>query len=132
MGIVAIQIDEKLLSPVAQEALRNAKSKSKLLRDALEAYVRMDISKIIQNNNPECGQEILNSVREIKEMLQVLSDNSELPKEFNSTELENNVFQEVAATEEIDPKNSNSLSEEEKKKIERIYDSSLAGFGEGY
>jgi len=129
---MAIQIDEKLLSPIAQDALKNAKSKSKLLRDALEAYVRMDISKIIQNNNPECGQEILNSVREIKEMLRVLSDNSELPKEFNSTEPENNVFQEVAATEEIEPKNSDSLSEEEKKKIERIYDSSLLGFGEGY
>lgn len=128
---MAIQIDEKLLSPVAREALRNAKSKSKLLRDALEAYVRMDISNMVSNNDSTYGQEILDSVKEIKEMLRGLSDNRTLPKKIKATKLETNTIQEVAATEEIEHENSDLISEEEKKRIESLYDSSLIGFGEG-
>ncbi len=67
---MAIQIDEKLLSQKAKDALSNSKSKSKLLRDALEAYVRSSAyeagsSSINVSGDPQLKQDI----KEIKEML---------------------------------------------------------------
>lgn len=66
---MAIQISEDKLSPEAKEALRNAKSKSQLLRDALEAYVRnMNVSSTIPNNN------LISDIKDIKEMLLKISE----------------------------------------------------------
>lgn len=66
---MAIQISEDKLSSEAKEALRNAKSKSQLLRDALEAYVRnMNVSSTIPNNN------LISDIKDIKEMLLKISE----------------------------------------------------------
>lgn len=70
---MAIQIDEKHLSVEAKRALSNAKSKSQLLRDALEFYVSKTggISEIKSDVN----NEMVNDVKEIKKMLLAISQN---------------------------------------------------------
>lgn len=70
---MAIQIDEKHLSVEARRALSNAKSKSQLLRDALEFYVSKNggMSEIKSDVN----NEMVNDVKEIKKMLLEISQN---------------------------------------------------------
>lgn len=66
---MAIQIDEKHLSPEAKRALNNAKSKSQFMRDAIEFYV----SRNVQNIQVSCDSEIKDDIKEIKAMLKKLS-----------------------------------------------------------
>lgn len=67
---MAIQISEKHLSPKAIKALENAKSKSQLLRDALEYYVNRDEIEVASvASDPEMKMDI----KEIKELLQNMS-----------------------------------------------------------
>lgn len=88
---MAIQISEDKLSPEAKEALRNAKSKSQLLRDALEAYVRnMNVSSTIPNNN------LISDIKDIKEMLLKISEGTiqvtkENIKQDKVTEINKNI-----------------------------------------
>lgn len=69
---MGIQIDEKLLSPVAKNALSNAKSKSKLLREALEAYVRLQPGSTQTSSNDELSN-LKDELKEIKELLYMLT-----------------------------------------------------------
>lgn len=123
---MAIQIDEKLLSPAAKEALRNAKSKSKLLRDALEAYVRLDVTNLDILNH------LSSNVSEIKGMvLKLLEKENNFIDGSVSVTVERSKNEIAAASEQPKPAKNDSISEEEKKRIEEIYDSSLRFFGEG-
>jgi hypothetical protein len=170
---MAIQIDEKLLSPRAREALANAKSKSKLLRDALEAYIRNDPNQSFAGNVQDVGDpEVKQDIKDIKDMLLKLTRSnvqSEISScieqqaataeighskglktanvAMNKVEIKEDKqadyahVKEKAVQSEIKPESikkaaepvkqgdSNTMSEEQKKKIEEMYDASLDGFG---
>lgn len=103
---MAIQIDEKLLSPEAKQALENAKSKSKFVRDAIEAYVN---SKFYLSE----------FTKEIKDLLSDITSNDK-----NSNVQPDKSLDQNTNSEDI-KKPGYGLSEEEKLKREKLLDSSL-------
>lgn len=121
---MAIQISEDKLSPEAKEALRNAKSKSQLLRDALEAYVRnMDVSSTITKNN-----NLANDIKDIKDMLlkisegsiQIIKDNirTEDIKQDKAHEINKNIeVKEAIEEKKIEVKKSDERTEVKNKVI---------------
>ncbi|WP_394903751.1 hypothetical protein, partial [Clostridium butyricum] len=121
---MAIQISEDKLSPEAKEALRNAKSKSQLLRDALEAYVRnMDVSATITKNN-----NLANDIKDIKDMLlkisegsiQITKDNirTEDIKQYKAHEINKNIeVKEAIEEKKIEVKKSDERTEVKNKVI---------------
>lgn len=114
---MAIQIDEKLLSQRAKEALRNAKSKSQLLRDALEAYVRIEPAKMLNEDI-----EIRRDIKDIKELLIKLTDtqsqfaaaNEFIATAEGSKEIALSVFDKVVENEQ--PLNKDKLVENKEDK----------------
>jgi len=60
---MAIQISEHKLSPLAQQALNNAKNKSQFLRDAIEYYVSSELNNL----------DIKEDIKEIKNILKQLA-----------------------------------------------------------
>ena len=60
---MAIQISEHKLSPLAQQALSNAKNKSQFLRDAIEYYVSSELNNL----------DIKEDIKEIKNILKQLA-----------------------------------------------------------
>lgn len=81
---MAIQIDENKISPVARKALANAKSKSQLLRDALEFYVNSR-AYITGETEEEASSEmdlgdfkvdVIQDLQEIKSLILKLSQGS--------------------------------------------------------
>lgn len=140
---MGIQISEEKLSPKAQAALRNAKSKSQFLRDAIEFYVGRDIAQL---------SEISELVEEIKALRKMLSDIaasqassvliSEIDATRNADVLKSKVSEESIITDKSQStdtktsiKNSKdkpgdkelSLDEKEQEAI-RLLDSSIENF----
>lgn len=132
---MAIQISEDKLSPEAKEALRNAKSKSQLLRDALEAYVRkMDVSSNVMKNN-----NLTNDIKDIKEMLQKISEGSikirkdniktEDIKQNKAPEINKKIeVEEVIEEKKVEVKKSTNISEVKNKVINEIKDTDQKKF----
>lgn len=100
---MAIQIDEKHLSEEARRALGNAKSKSQLLRDALEYYVRRGADK----SETRSDEQLANDVKDIKKLLLDMT-NGVIPVtkiiEENSIDTEKEIFPKVKEIEKVEEK----------------------------
>lgn len=140
---MSIQISESKLSPEARKALQNAKSKSQFMRDAIEFYVK--------NRDASSDSELLNDIREIKNMLSKLCDESppvkaqvishkdkKEPELIREPEIKKEAVTVVpdikrkepdipnVSSEKINTEKSKAeLDEEKKREIEKLLDKSL-------
>lgn len=131
---MAIQISEKGLSLKAKEALKNAKNKSQLMRDALEYYVayQNDLEKVEKELS-----EVKSLLISLSSKNSSVSNNDLLEKELIKLEVEK---EEVASDLDIYKENDketkkadNTGSDEGiidkgKIEIERLIDNSLKNF----
>lgn len=131
---MAIQISEKGLSLKAKEALKNAKNKSQLMRDALEYYVayQNDLEKVEKELS-----EVKSLLISLSSKNSSVSNNDLLEKELIKLEVEK---EEVASDLDIYKENDketkkadNTGSDEGiidkgKIEIERLIDNSLKKF----
>lgn len=79
---MGIQISEHKLSPRAQAALRNAKSKSQFLRDAIEFYVSRDMDSM--------NTLLSELMEEIKALSKMLSSSQQIIAAYNESAASSN------------------------------------------
>jgi len=79
---MGIQISEDKLSPRAQAALRNAKSKSQFLRDAIEFYVSRDMDSM--------NTLLSELMEEIKALRKMLSSSQQIIAAYNESAASSN------------------------------------------
>lgn len=111
---MAIQIDEKLLSDDAKHFLNNTKNKSRLLREALEFYIR-NVKGGMINTESSIGQDVVNDIKEIKDMLQHMT-NEYKPISMNEASIDVQV-KEVQIQEPIKENKRNTIQEEITKEL---------------
>lgn len=109
---MAIQINEKHLSPEATQALQNAKSKSQFLRDAVEFYVSKEGETSILKKEVDI---LKSDIKEIKNLLIEVLQQQQQPQSQKINEV---VVDEPLHKESSSEKNTGA--HEEGKKVERM------------
>lgn len=124
---MGIQISEDKLSPRAQAALRNAKSKSQFLRDAIEFYVSRDMDSM--------NTLLSELMEEIKALRKMLSSSQQIIAAYNESAASSNAdsgsvkailkYENCTRVQGISNIPSDSALSQKEKEAERLLDESI-------